>query len=85
MGESSKGDANIFKVDLLDWLKEPTLIEPFLGEAPFVESCGDGVVVGVTPSIKHIDLSDTEYLTLPLFHAPYFPQSPIIYMHFNNP
>jgi len=49
--ESSKGDASFVKDNLLDWSKELILIELFLKEAPFEELCGDGMVVGATPSI----------------------------------
>ena len=76
MGESSKGDASFVKDDLLDWSKEPTLIESFLVEAPFEESCGGGVVVGTTPSIEHIDPICTEWLNLAPISSPFLPTTP---------
>ena len=73
MGESSTGDANFVKDDLLDWSEEHTLIESFLEEAPFKELCGDGIVVGVTPSIAHIGPICTKSLDLIPISSPFLP------------
>jgi len=55
MGAISRGDVSVLKDDLLSWSKELTSFEPHLEEAPSVEFCGDIVMGGDTPSIKHIN------------------------------
>jgi len=45
------GDVSIIKDDSLTRSKELTLIEPYLKEAPFQESCGDVVMGSAAPNI----------------------------------
>jgi len=78
MGEFFKGDASFVKDDMLDWSKESTLIELFLEEAPFQQSCGDSVVVGATPSNEHIDPIHTESLDLAPLSSLLLPTTPLI-------
>ena len=73
MCDPSRRNASFVKDDLLDWSEEPTLIEPFLEKAPFVESCGDGVVVGATPSIEHINPICTKSLDLTPISSLFLP------------
>ena len=73
-------DASIVKDDLLDLSKEHTLVEPFLEEAPYEESCGGGVMTGVTPSIEQIDRICTKSFVYSPFNPPCFPPSPLICM-----
>ena len=55
MGETSRGDASSVEDDLPSWSGGLILVEPYLEEAPFEELCDDSLVVGVAPSIDHID------------------------------
>jgi len=61
------------KDHLPDWAEDHTLIEPLLKEAPFGELRGDGVVVGVTLSIEHIDPICTASLDLTPISFPLLP------------
>jgi len=85
IGEPSRGDANFVEDDLLVWLRELTLIELYLVEAPFGELCGDSVMFGAASSFKRMDLPCVESLGLTLFHLPYFPPTPLICVHFTSP
>jgi len=76
MGESSTGDANFVKDDLLDWSEDRTLIEQFLKEAPFEELCGDGMVFGIARSIEHIDPICTTSLDFTPISSPLLPTTP---------
>jgi len=58
MGEPSKGDASVIEDDSLVWLKELTLFEPYLKEAPFEQLCGDALV-RPAPTTRLIDSIST--------------------------
>ena len=71
MGESSKGYASVIEDDSLDWSKEPSLVEPYLEQAPFGELCGDVMMGSATPSNRHIDSICTEALDLTPISSPF--------------
>ena len=51
-------------------------IDSFLEGAPFEESCGDGVMVGVVPNIEHIDPICTGSLNLATISSSLLPTTP---------
>jgi len=69
MGEHYRGEASFIEDAVIAWSKEPSSIEPHLEEALFEELFGEGVVVGATPSIRHIDSMCTKLFDLTPIHT----------------
>jgi len=63
MGEVSRGDASVLDGASLFRLKELTLVEPNLEEAPFDEFCGNIVMGSTAPSIRLTDPTILSHLT----------------------
>jgi len=80
MDEVSRVDASDIEDVLLGWLKELTLVESYLKEAPFEEFCGDIVIGSATPSIVYIDPICTKPLKSTSISFPLFPTTPS-YVH----
>jgi len=76
MGEISRGDASDIKDDSFGWLKELTLVEPYLEEPSFEELCGDIVMGSATPSIERTDSICFKPLDLTLTSCPSLPTNP---------
>jgi len=76
MGKTSQGDASSIEDILLSWSRGLTLVELYLEEAPFEELCDDSLVVGIAPSIEHIELICTEPLNLTPISSPLLPIMP---------
>jgi len=73
MGETSWGDASSVQDVLLSWLRELTLVEPYLEKAPFEGLYDGSLVVGVAPSIDHIGPICTKPLDLTPISSPLLP------------
>ena len=76
MGETFRGDVSVLEDASLLKSKELILIDPHLGEAPFVELCGDLVMSIDTPSIEHIDPICHKPLDLTPTSSPLPPTTP---------
>ena len=70
------GDVGVLEDDSLRWTKVLTLVEPYLGEAPFAEFCGDVVMVTDTPSIEHTNPIWNELLDLSPVSSALLPTTP---------
>jgi len=75
MDEPSRGDVSPIEDDSLGWLKELTLVQPYLEEAPF-EFCDDVVMSRAAPSIGHIDSICTKLLDSMPVLSPLLPATP---------
>jgi len=63
MGKHSRGKAIFVEDAVIGWSKEPSSIDPHLGEALFEGLYSDDIRVGAAPSIRHIDSISPSYLT----------------------
>ena len=52
------------------------MVKPYLEEAPFEELCDDSLVVGVAPSVEHINPICTEPLDFTPISSPLLPTTP---------
>ena len=80
IGETSKSDASFVKDNLLNWMKELTLIKPYLEETPLEGSSGDNAIVGAASSTEHIDPFCIESLDLTHISSPLLRTTPS-YLH----